>query len=58
MEKFNNFLPEYSCATSYLGNVYLCDTCYWSNGEMCIRQLLTKEEIKEHEEKHKASKKS
>jgi hypothetical protein len=53
MEKFNNFLRKYECATEDL-----CDTCYWSNGEMCTRQLLTKEEIKEHEEKHKASKKS
>jgi hypothetical protein len=37
----DNYLPKYECEKKNL-----CSHCLWSNGEQCIRQLLTEEDIK------------
>lgn len=38
----DNFKPDYDCA-----EIDLCMDCFWFNGEQCIRQLLTEEDIQE-----------
>ena len=42
MKKKDNYKDWYSCE-----KIELCTLCFWSNGEQCIRQLLTEEDINE-----------
>jgi hypothetical protein len=50
MKNNDNYITDYEC-----GKMRFCNTCFWVNGELCIRQLLTEEEIagilKENEHK-------
>ena len=43
--KPNHFKENYDCAEPDL-----CYDCLWNNGEQCIRELLTEEDIKEIED--------
>ena len=52
MTKNDNYITDYECE-----KMGFCNTCFWSNGEQCIRQLLTEEDVegilKENESKEK-----
>ncbi|MFW6272199.1 MAG: hypothetical protein ACOC2U_00250 [bacterium] len=41
-DKVDNYQTNYLCEKPKY-----CQPCFWYNGEQCIRQLLTEEDVKE-----------